>query len=540
MVKENYVKTILDKIKAEKPDYIYLSWSTMPGGWQCKVVLNDIKDEFPSFNLCVWNRIYKKSLIGGTRFNEKKLIAEDAEFIRAVETNGKKKAFIPEVIYEYRSDTPDSLTKRFARGEVFTKRVVYNLPHITKDMKSLVKEVKEADKEGEVIIMTNQNDLPELKRYAMVTTPTRIKGTELRGEPTALFEKIILPLQTQVVIYTSKTFHIGGIETWIYNFCQNMKDLYDILVLYDSADGEQLHRLSKIVRVKQNDSQKIICDTIIINRITDSIPKNVEYKKSVQMIHAMKLSENWRIPEGRDEYIAVSNAVKKSFGTGKVIHNMTAPREKKDALLLISATRLGTFEKGAERMSKFAKGLDIAGIPYVWMVFSDIKPPIDGQIVWLQPRLDIKPFIGKADYLVQLSDQEGFGYSIIEAWEEGTPVITTPIDVLKEIGFSEGVNGYKVPFSMTNIDFDKFLDVPKMLPQEWNNKTQVEKWVKVLGHTQPKRDYKPEADIMIEIIRDYQDTMLKRYVKSGERIKVPKYRAEAIINAGFGRVYGKI
>ena len=539
LVTPDYITRIFDKLKND-PDYIYLSWKTLPGGWQCEVRLRTVADEFPAFNLCVWNRIYKKDMIGKVRFNTKKLIAEDAEFIREVETDGKKKSFISEPIYLYRSDTPDSLTKRFAKGEVNTKRVVYHIPHITKDMKSLVKEVKEADKEGEVIIMTNQNDLPELKRFAMVMPPQTIKGTELRGEPTALFQKITLPMETQVVIYTSKTFKIGGIETWIYNFCEQLKDYYDILVLYDSIAPEQLDRLTRIVRTKQNDGQRIDCDTVIVNRITDKIPSNVKYKQSVQMIHSLRLSDSWTIPEGRDKYIAVSNAVKKSFGCGEVIHNMTVHTEPKESLLLVSATRLSTFEKGQKRMTQLAKALDYNGISYVWLIFSDKEPSeMTSSMVWFLPRLDIKPYIAKADYLVQLSDQEGFCYSIIESWEVGTPVITTPIDVLSEIGFVEGVNGYTVPFDMKNIDTDKLLNVPRMMPQPFDNKKQVEKWRKVLGRTTPKRDYVPESKVIIEALRSYRDMFLNKTVEVGEQIEVPQFRAEQIINRGLAKWISK-
>ena len=52
LVASNYVETILDKIKTEKFDYCYLSWRTMPGGWQQDVKLNTVYDKFPPFNLC--------------------------------------------------------------------------------------------------------------------------------------------------------------------------------------------------------------------------------------------------------------------------------------------------------------------------------------------------------------------------------------------------------------------------------------------------------------------------------------------------------
>lgn len=537
LVSENYVAAVLEKIKTERPDYIYLSWKTLPGGWTCEVKLKSLADNFPSFNLCVWNRIYKKDIIGSTRFNEKKLIAEDAEFIRLVETEGKKKAYIDEYMYFYRSDTPGSLTKRFASGELNTRRVVYNLPRITKDMKSLVNEVKELDKEAEVIIMTNENELPELSRYAMILKPCTIKGTELRGESTPFFSKINLPIKTQVVIYTNKTFAIGGIETWIYNFCQRMHDYYDILVLYDNADAVQLRRLRKIVECKQNNkAQRIECDTVIINRITDKVPSNVSYKRTVQMVHAMRLDPHWTIPEGRDEYVCVSQAVKDSFGLDKaaVIHNMTYTESPLKALFLVSATRLSTFEKGTERMKRLAAALQEEAIPFVWVVFSDKKPEnMPKDIVFLDPRLNVGDYIKKADYLVQLSDNEGFCYSIVEAWEVGTPVITTPIKVLKEIGFVEGVNGYTVDFDMKEVNATRFLEIPSMMPQPFDNKKQIEKWRNLLGKSTPSRTYHPPKEVYIKILAQYTDMELGRVVRPGEVISVAEDRANQIIGRGF-------
>ena len=92
LVSDKYIQTILNKAKTEKFDYCYLSWKAF-GGWDADVKLNSITDKFREFNLCVWNRVYKRSMIGNVRFNENKLIAEDAQFIRDVDKKKKKKAF---------------------------------------------------------------------------------------------------------------------------------------------------------------------------------------------------------------------------------------------------------------------------------------------------------------------------------------------------------------------------------------------------------------------------------------------------------------
>ena len=269
-------------------------------------------------------------------------------------------------------------------------------------------------------------------------------------------------IKTQIVIWTAKICDIGGIETFVYDFCMNFKDDYDITVLYDDMDDKQISRLDRYLRVIKNSPNLTIeCDTLIINRISDLEPNNVTYKKKVRMIHGCKLYDSWKIPnDNYDVIIPVSEVVKKTFGKEidshrcKVINNITYPKDTSRALRLISATRL-TPEKGGERMIKLAQMLKDNDIPFIWTIFSNSSPGtlVDGMTI-LQPQLDITPYIKSSDYLVQLSDTEGFGYSIVEALELGIPVITTPLEVLNEIGFEDGVHGFILPFDMNDIDID--------------------------------------------------------------------------------------
>lgn len=100
-VKDNYIKTILDKTK-EEWDYCYISW-------ECNTHQIIIKDNPPKWNCCVWNCIYKRELIGNTRFNPELVIAEDYDFNQKVRKG--KKANIKEVLYYYEQWSPDSLVK---------------------------------------------------------------------------------------------------------------------------------------------------------------------------------------------------------------------------------------------------------------------------------------------------------------------------------------------------------------------------------------------------------------------------------------------
>lgn len=542
LVADNYISAIFQKIDEVLFDYCYLSWKTLPGGWQCDVKLKDVNDVFPPFNLCCWNRIYRRDMIGDVRFNELKLIAEDAEFIRDVKEEGRKKAIIGEYMYFYRSNVADSITKRFGRGELYTKRAVIHYKHITKDMTQVLEQAKELNKIGEVIVMTDNNEIPELAQYAMVMKPSTIKGTSLIGEPTTLYHQIDLPMKTQVIIWTDTTFALGGIETFIYSFCRNMCELYDIVVMYNKMDAKQIERLKPYVRVKRLDkNKKIICDTVIVNRITDTVPENIKFGQKIQMVHCCKLMDNWKVPTNADHIIAVSDVVRKSYpqideNNCEVINNLSFPEKPQKALRLVSGTRL-TFEKGKNRMAQLATLLHDYEIPFIWTVFTDkiLNFNIDG-VVQMKPTLDIKSYMAASDYVVQLSDSEGFCYSIVEALEMGIPVLTTPLDVLPELGFEDGVHGYVLPFDMEGIDVKKILKGVPSFKYNNKNKTKIKQWQKILGNTTPVGDYVYDPkDVnfktMVKITRPYKDVELNRKVKIGEVLTVSPDRAEQLYRA---------
>ena len=541
LVSADYISKIMEKIKTEQFDYCYLSWKTIGHDWSYEVKLKSIDDKFPPFNLCVWNRVYKRTMIGTHRFNVRKRVAEDAEFIHDLKEAGKKKAFIPEIIYEYRSDTPNSITKRFRKGQIKdARRVVYHYPEVTKDMTWLIKEAKELNKTAEVMIMTNHNELPELEEFCMILKPQPMRATELRGEPLASIEIIKQPIRTQVVLYTHWTDIIGGIETFIYSWIMRMKQHYDIIVLYDQMNENQIERLEPHVQVLKNDPDLAIeCDTLIMNRVLDPIPKNITYRQSVQMINGMVV-KGYPMPKDRDKIVCVSNAVKESWGKdaedSMVIHNLTYVEEpKQEPLLLVSATRIDTPDKGENRMITLAKLLEKNGISFIWLAFTNRPLPANApkSMIRMEPTLDILKYIKKADYLVQLSDAEGFCYSIVESLSVGTPVIVTPISVLPEIGVKDGENGYVLPFVINDkVDVKKLLSIPKFT-YKFNNNPNVTKWKKLIGNMKPTHSYRPPEKMRIRIVKEYKSTALNRNIKRGELLTVNKDRANVIINAGY-------
>ena len=382
----------------------------------------------------------------------------------------------------------------------------------------------------------NRLPVPESKTY--ITKPIYLYRAGREGSLTdrARHGEFRPRIKTQVAIYCGSMQKIGGIETWLYYWCMNMYKLYDIMVIFkDNMDGRQIRRLSTIVQVVRLSDKIIECDTLINTRITDKIPEEIHPKKIVQMVHgcysALFCCD---IQPERDEVVFVSQAAAdtyKNVDKYKVIHNFTLPEEPKKCLFLITASRF-TKEKGGERMIKLAQALRRANINFVWFVFSHQETKLVDGMIKLPETLDIKSYIKKCDYLVQLSDSEGFGYSIVEALELGVPVITTPVTVLDELGFQEGRDGYIVPFDMENIDCERFLDIPET-QWAWDNDKIRKQWQQVLGKSKPTGEYLKQGNIVkLEIIENYFDMEMGRELQTGETVFMRKARALLIVGCG--------
>ena len=343
-------------------------------------------------------------------------------------------------------------------------------------------------------------------------------------------------IKTQVCIYCANMQKIGGIETWMYYWCQNMYKLYDIMVVFrDNMDGMQIQRLSQIVQVIKLGSKLIECDTLINTRITDKIPEEIKAKQIIQMVHGCSSALfDCKIQSKYDKLVFVSQAAADTYEKNKyeVIHNFTFPEQKRNKVLfLITASRF-TREKGGERMVKLAAALRRANIEFIWFVFSHQDTKLVEGMIKLPETLNIKDYISRCDYLVQLSDSEGFGYSIVEALELGVPVITTPVTVLDEIGFKDGQDGYIVPFDMEDIEAEKFLDIPET-KLDWDNGKIKKQWQQLLGKSKPTGEYlKSGSTVKLEIIESYFDMELGRNMTVGEVVTMRRARANLIVGCG--------
>lgn len=331
------------------------------------------------------------------------------------------------------------------------------------------------------------------------------------------------------IFYFYKINKIGGIETFFYYLAKKYKD-WDITIYYQVGDPEQIKRLKKYVRVKKYRGEKIECYKAFFNFNIDII-NNVDAKEYYQIAHgdykAMKLKPNTHAKITK--YLGVSKQVCKTYKevTGydtELVYNPIEIDEPKKVLNLISATRL-TSEKGKDRMVKLAKMLDEAKIPYLWTIFTDDTNAIDNpNIAYMKPRLDIINYIANADYLVQLSDNEGYCYSVVEALSVGTPVIVTEVPVFKEIGVNQN-NGFILDFDLEEVPIEK---IYKGLPK-FEYKPKEDNWIKYLASGEST--YQKELKTMVEVqcISKYHDLELNRLITPEDKLyKVNKIRAEEL------------
>lgn len=535
LVSNQYVNKILQKIEATKADFIDLSWKSLNrSGSQFDYLLKDDNDRLP--NPSVSTRVFKRSYIGDVRFSEIKDACEDEDFSRRLgflDDFEAKHAAINEYVYYYRTEVPNSNIKQFKQGITRTKRVAYFFEHVTKDMTYLIEEFKKEDEVNEVWLLTLRNDIPELKRYAQIIKPQPIWAHIIKGHPYNGITRIKAPIRTQVVIYRSYLYRIGGLMTFTLNFCERFKDLYDITIVGTRCEPERHKQLSSLVRVVLTD-EPIYCDTMIVLSILDALPKNVHAKKIVRMCHTCKTDPAWNIPNDYDRLLFVSDTSRKSFNFDiekcDIVHNMIKI-DKRKHLLLVSATRFPAPDKGIieDRMRILANMLNDKGISFTWLNFADgaMRNP-SRNFYNMGTILNMQGMIRNATYLVQLSDSECWSYSCLEALNLGTPLICTPFPSAFEMGVWDKINAHVIPFDM-NFDVEELLDVPKFT-FNYDNEAIKEQWIDILGNTTPLHDYDPDELVEIEVLKSYDDMTLNQRMNVGKRLTMTKQRALQIID----------
>jgi glycosyltransferase involved in cell wall biosynthesis len=289
---------------------------------------------------------------------------------------------------------------------------------------------------------------------------------------------------------------IGGIETFIINFCKTFYKEYDITLLCRNIDIDNALKLSQYADVVCEPTD-IECDTLIITSvlIDNQMIEKVKYKKIYQMVHSdwsqMKRFWDWEIKKYSPDtqFIAVSESARDSLKKEYDYDSIIIPNilikpyvNSQKTLKLLSLCRL-TKEKGFERMKILCDLLEELHIPYIWNVYGTNvynEQSYKNMIIQKSITKNIGEVIKNHDYVVQLSDTESFCYTMYESLLLGVPVLVTPFPNAKQ-EIKDGENGYILPFDM-NISKDKIKQIYKNIPQNVKYKQEgvKEKWQELL------------------------------------------------------------
>jgi glycosyltransferase involved in cell wall biosynthesis len=292
---------------------------------------------------------------------------------------------------------------------------------------------------------------------------------------------------------------------------------------------EHIAEVARVIRYKEGD--EVVCDVFIFGWGHDILP-HVQAKEYIQTFHADYI--NRKLNPSHDERITkrfgvadnTTNGIREHYDWAKDIVTMYNPytvKKPKKVLNLISATRL-TAEKGFRRMITLAEAFDKAEIPFHWTVYTD--KPVDfpnKSVAVMKSRLNILDFIADADYLVQLSDTEGYSYSIVEALSVGTPVICTNFAVAEEQGIENGVTGWILPMDMSQIPVK---EIYKGMPRRKKVEPQESHYEEVLSPGKAEIEKEKKEKVKVRCSRIYNDLQLGRVVNTGEVIEVTRERGE--------------
>ena len=329
------------------------------------------------------------------------------------------------------------------------------------------------------------------------------------------------------VIYFPSFHSIGGVETYCYEMALKFGKDYDITIVYRQGDPKQMQRLREVCRVVRfQEGDKIVCDVFLFGWGWDIID-SVEAKEYVQTYHAdfkargidpcldKRVTKRFGVAEN------TTKGIREHFNMEvETMYNPYTPKKPRKVLNLISATRLSP-DKGYNRMLQLADALEKANIPYMWTIFTDLpKDTGHPYMVCVPTRLDILDFVANADYLVQLSDSEGYSYSIVEALSVGTPVICTEFGVAKEQGVENGKTGFILPFDMSEIPVDeiyKGVKKFKVTPKESH-------YEQILSQGESDYVYDEKSLVMIKVLTNFFDLERNEMSIHGTKYEVTRER----------------
>jgi glycosyltransferase involved in cell wall biosynthesis len=307
----------------------------------------------------------------------------------------------------------------------------------------------------------------------------------------------------KVMFHQRWLYKIGGIETANRQIAGAFPD-HNLTFVFNQADQTQLLELAKTHDVIIDDNHREYETDVLILSNYDSAPviiDRVQAKKVYQFIHAdfkhlMEMPQwkgfKWEPHPRVDKVLAVSETAKKglmeTFGIeSTVVPNILNPIAKKRLTFIVLSR--ATAEKGIDRVLKMVDRFEEEGKDFVLFLCSTIETldqatqariRNDEHILLIPPSPYSQELLRSADYLIQLSLNESYCYSVREALQMQVPCIVSNIPEFQKI-IHDGKNGYILDDDLSNLDMNTiFNNVPK--PEPYNEKVSP-LWTKILKGT---------------------------------------------------------
>lgn len=268
----------------------------------------------------------------------------------------------------------------------------------------------------------------------------------------------------RIMIHQKYCYKIGGIETANMSIAKAFRDR-NIVFVFGSGDPDQIMALGKYHDVIIDDGVQTYDVDVCIFTNYDSAPAimdRVHARKIYQQIHAdfyaLKQMPQWRNfawePNPRTSAIlSVSETAQKGLQRAFQLDSIVVPNilSKRDSrpIVFISLTR-ATPEKGVDKLVDLLRRFDEANKDYVLFLCSSIEQGEDSdqlylrdnpRVITVQPTPYAQELLRAADYLIQLSYNESYCYSVREALQLGVPCIVSDIPELRKL-IQNGKNGY--------------------------------------------------------------------------------------------------
>lgn len=360
------------------------------------------------------------------------------------------------------------------------------------------------------------------------------------------------------IFYFRKINKIGGTEQFLYEIAKKYHK-YDITIFYDEADIFQLMRLKKYLRCKKRIKGELVkCKKAFFNFNIDMID-DVEAEEYIFVSHANYEELGYKPPIEHPKltgFIGVSqfatdklNEYGKKLGlnidTRKCYNPLTLEPVQK-VPIIVSACRLDDQVKGGERTIQLINALDRYceknNRQYIWLIFTNkttIKLPSPNAI-YMQPRVDVRPYIARADWVAQLSnDMETYCYTTNESTGYGVPIITTPLSVYNELPVTDNER-IVLNWDCSNVDEVARLIFEKEV-KPFKYKIPEDDWGNILVKGKNMYEEEKKMKVKVECVFDYYDLELNTLVTPNDDDKnkfrvTTNERAEEIIEKTNGAI----